>query len=466
MTLFGLDEANVRRLVAGVTTESELEDTDVADRFARAAWSVITEPGDGIAGTLAAELGAADALTYVLDTADRSRLACPAPAGSRGGSAGSVVTVGSPGVERMTDVPGSAPSQDGTARVGRATSAPDPIVDESHRTRIDEPPAGSDQLKAALHRWRPRLRSADVERALTSAARIHAELLVPTGSGGPTAPWPWGVDDLGSHAPIALWARGDPSRISDVRSTVALVGARAATGYGEHVASELSAGLADLGNTIVSGAAYGIDGTAHRAALAVGGLTFAFLAGGVDRFYPAGHDDLLRRVVEHGLVLSELPCGAAPTKWRFLQRNRLIAAASAVTVVVEAGARSGSLNTAGHAAALGRPLAAVPGPVTSPASAGCHRLFREYDAVCVTNTRDVAELIAPEASGPASAAIDGPETKRIVDALSTRAGRTADELATLAGLSVASTLAVLGGLELDRRVREQGGGWVAVSAQR
>ena len=132
---------------------------------------------------------------------------------------------------------------------------------------------------------------------------------------------------------------------------------------------------------------------AHRSALAVGGTTMAFLAGGVDRFYPSGHDALLGRIIETGLVLAEAPCGYAPTKWRFLLRNRLIAASAQATVVMEAGWRSGSLNTANHAATLGRPLGVVPGPVTSASSAGCHRLLREYDAVCVTTASEMMELL-------------------------------------------------------------------------
>ena len=109
--------------------------------------------------------------------------------------------------------------------------------------------------------------------------------------------------------------------LTQYRGEMALVGARAATGYGEHVTMEASAGLVDRGFAIVSGAAYGIDGMAHRAALASRGRTIAFLAGGVDRFYPSGHDALLGRIVEHGLVASELPCGSAPTRWRFLQQK-------------------------------------------------------------------------------------------------------------------------------------------------
>src|SRR5690606_31319799 len=247
--------------------------------------------------------------------------------------------------------------------------------------------------------------------------------------------------------PIALWVRGNVSTVGSLPQSISLVGARAATGYGEHVAMDASASLVDRGYTIVSGAAYGIDGMAHRAALASGGQTLAFLAGGVDRFYPSGHDALLTRIVEKGAVVSELPCGSQPTKWRFLQRNRLIAAASRATVVVEAGWRSGSLNTAGHAAALGRPLGAVPGPVTSAASAGCHRLIREFTAVCVTDAGEMAEL-APLAGQPAlfesepgadQAGDPGPggtrrverapgatsTVTRVVDALSTRVARTA-----------------------------------------
>ena len=213
------------------------------------------------------------------------------------------------------------------------------------------------------------------------------------------------VDELGVHAPIGLWVRGRPDALAWSVPTIALVGARAATGYGEHVAMEASAGLVDRGFAIVSGGAYGIDGMAHRAALASDGTTIAFLAGGIDRFYPLGHESLLTRIAQTGAVVSELPCGAAPTKWRFLQRNRLIAAASQATVVLEAGIRSGSLNTAGHAAALGRPLGAVPGPVTSPASAGCHRLLREFDAMCVVDADQMAELAA---MGPGGTAARGP----------------------------------------------------------
>ena len=209
---------------------------------------------------------------------------------------------------------------------------------------------------------------------------------------------------------------------------------------------------------------------AHRAALASSGQTVAFLAGGVDRFYPSGHDALLSRIVEMGAVISELPCGSQPTKWRFLQRNRLIAAASAATIVVEAGWRSGSLNTAGHAAELGRPLGAVPGPVTSAASAGCHRLIRDFDAICVTNASEMAELApmpgavdSPVEADPGDRSApdrSAPEQTRVIDGLSIRSARTVQDVAARTGLSIAGVQSVLGTLELDGAAVEREHGWL------
>jgi DNA processing protein len=244
--------------------------------------------------------------------------------------------------------------------------------------------AGID-LQGLRGRALPRLSLGSVEQMFRTAARQGAQLVTPEHEH-----WPARVADLGARAPFALWVRGNTELLTD-EMTTAIVGARAATGYGEHVTMELAAGLVDRGHTIASGAAYGIDGMAHRAALASGRRTIAYLAGGVDRFYPSGHDALLTRIVEQGAVVSELPCGAPPTRWRFLQRNRLIAANSRATLVVEAGWRSGSLNTAAHAQEIGRPVGAVPGPVTSAASAGCHRLIRE-GATLVTTAEEAAEL--------------------------------------------------------------------------
>jgi DNA processing protein len=296
--------------------------------------------------------------------------------------------------------------------------------------------------------------------ALRLAAHVHATLAIPGDPG-----WPEGLADLGEHAPLALWLRGNQSTFAAAENSIALVGARAATGYGEHVTMEASAGLVDRGIAIVSGAAYGIDGMAHRAALASSGQTMAILAGGVDRFYPSGHDALLGRIVESGVVVSELPCGAAPTKWRFLQRNRLIAAVSQATVVLEAGWRSGSLNTAGHAAALGRPLGAVPGPVTSAASAGCHRLIRDFGAVCVTSPDEMAELmptamLSDTAEGEDAQSGQSPEHTRVLDALSARSPRDVDDVARRTGLALATVRAVFGALEIEGAVAQRERGWV------
>ncbi|MDL5350433.1 DNA-processing protein DprA [Microbacterium sp. zg-YB36] len=316
-----------------------------------------------------------------------------------------------------------------------------------------------DRAREALERWRPRLASGPSAAGFDTARRVGVRLIVPG-----DATWPTRVDDLGPHGPLCLWVRG---RLPEHPvPTVAIVGARAATSYGEHVAMELSAELAATGVRIVSGAAYGIDGAAHRAALNAGGLTDALLAGGVDRPYPAGHEDLLGRITRTGAVISEVPCGAAPTKWRFLSRNRIIAAISDATVVVEAGWRSGSLNTAAHAASLGRPLGAVPGPVTSPASAGCHRMLRDFDARCITRSADVRELLGldddllPGADGWVD------EATALRDALSTRSWRTVDDVARRCGQSIAHVERGLGLLLLDGRAQHGPAGWRLIVTRR
>lgn len=406
MNLLGLDPAEVSKLVRAVSAAG-LPAVKVGDRFARAAWTGVAEPGDRIAGELVDTLGASNAFTTLIE----------------GWSS-----------ERIADAAGAAGS--------------DLLVAE-----IDD----------GLARWTPRLTSGVAITALRQAARYSVQLLTPD-----DAAWPVGLFDLGPFAPIALWLRGNESTLFAAQHSIALVGARAATGYGEHITMEASAGLVDRGYAIVSGAAYGIDGMAHRAALASSGQTIAFLAGGVDRFYPSGHDALLNRIVEKGAVISELPCGSPPTKWRFLQRNRLISAVSQATIVLEAGWRSGSLNTAGHASTLGRALGAVPGPVTSAASAGCHRLIRDFSAVLVTTAAEMAEL-APldDQHGETSSDIQqGQPTStavRVVDALSTRAPRRIEDVAVRSGLSLAAVQAELGALEVDGTAREGERGWTILA---
>lgn len=227
--------------------------------------------------------------------------------------------------------------------------------------------------------------------------------------------------------------------------------------------ADLVNALASRQIVIQSGGAYGIDGTAHLAALAAEGLTVAVLAGGVDRFYPAGNHDLLARVSTHGLVVSEMSCGTSPSRWRFLQRNRILAAMSAATVVVEAGARSGALNTASHARMLGRPLGAVPGPTTSPSSVGCLRLIREADVTCVTGADDVLQMIEPllvSDAGLEPSTRPSAEEVRLLDALTLGRPRGEEELAQISGLAESVVRATLAVLEIGGTVREREGGWV------
>ncbi|MFF3908562.1 DNA-processing protein DprA [Streptomyces sp. NPDC001848] len=220
-----------------------------------------------------------------------------------------------------------------------------------------------------------------------------------------SAEWPAQLDDLGDARPIGLWVRGRPSLRMWALKSVAVVGARACTEYGAHIAATLAADLAERGWVVVSGGAYGIDGAAHRGVLGATGATVAVLACGVDRPYPRGHSRLIGRIAEQGLVVGELPPGEHPTPSRFIVRNRIIAALTRGTVVVEAAHRSGSLVTARAAGRLGRFVIGVPGPATSALSAGVHELLRG-DAVLVTDAADVVELVgdmgelAPDRRGP------------------------------------------------------------------
>lgn len=304
-----------------------------------------------------------------------------------------------------------------------------------------------------------RLPIVDPARELELAALAGIRVVCP---GEPE--WPAQLDDLARAgasagvgeerltAPLALWVRGEQDlRLASLRS-VAVIGARAATAYGEHVAAGLGAALAERGWTVVSGAAYGVDAAAHRGALAVGGTTMAVLACGVDVVYPRGHDRLVRRIAESGVVVSELPPGAVVTRSRLLQRNRLVAALTRGTVVVEAAVRSGTATTARQAGQLGRVVMAVPGPVTSAASVGCHELIRAAKALLVTDANDVEDAVGRIGEAP-SAPRRGEErpedgldaaTLRLLDALPARKAVGLAALARSAGLDLAQTRASLG----------------------
>lgn len=405
MRVFDLPADDVRGLVESVRGATATE--SVPDAFARMTWTVLVEPADQVAGQLLGALGPSRALELLI-------------------------------------------AQD-----------PTPAIDVWLADGAD-PRKAERIVTDAFDRWRPRLAARPVVRAIEQAAGLGLTVALPGDAG-----WPTGFLALGPAEPVALWVRGERPLLGAFDRAIAVVGARASTGYGEYVATEIAGGLADRGIAVVSGGAYGIDAAAHRAALAGDGPTIAFLAGGLDRYYPAGNSDLLARVARTGLVIAEVPPGVAPTKVRFLTRNRLLAAASAATVVVEAGIRSGSLNTANHALAIGRPVGAVPGPVTSPASAGCHRLLREENAVCITSADDAIELAGGD-RGDDVAAYEptDPAVIRVLDALGVRRGRTVDEVARSSGMAVGEVLGVLAPLELAGVVRRADSGWVRVPGSR
>ncbi len=369
-------------------------------------WSAIAEPGDVLARALVATLGAEEALRWV-------RLAASDPVG---------------------------------ATVDLAPRAEPHLIDRAVE---------------AVARWVPRFREGGAERHLDRAARVGARA-IPRGS----PEWPTILDDLGGAAPYCLWARGSHSVREALASAIAIVGSRASTAYGEHVAATLSAGVVDEGWAVVSGGAYGIDARVHRAALAADGVTVAVMAGGVDRLYPQGNADLLARVLEQGVIIAEQPPGFPPHRSRFLTRNRIIAACAA-TVVVEAAHRSGALSTAHHAVDLGRPVGAVPGPVTSASSSGCHRLLRN-GAVCVTSSRDILEMVSPldasrpDTAGPAARTrmrdFATPGERAAYDAVASR-GSTTAQIGRAAGLTPGEARSALGALELAGAIRRNGDLW-------
>lgn len=287
--------------------------------------------------------------------------------------------------------------------------------------------------------------------------------------------WPNRLHDLSfcspvqrrGGVPIGLWLRGPGHLSSLVERSVAVVGSRACTNYGSGVAADLAADLAQRQLTVVSGGAYGIDAAAHRGALAVHGPTVCVLANGVNVPYPAGNTALFQWIARHHLLVSELPPGANPTRVRFLARNRLIAAISLGTVIVEAALRSGARNTASWALACNRQLMAVPGPVHSTMSAAPHLLIRNGQATLVSNAADVHELTAPmgEQLLPLprgeSRPTDGLDPRRLAvyEAVPAGRGRGAGEIALEAGVAMSSCLAELTALELAGLVQADTDGW-------
>ncbi|MET8245829.1 DNA-processing protein DprA [Streptomyces sp. NPDC005202] len=332
-------------------------------------------------------------------------------------------------------------------------------VEVARRLREGGPRLGgvSDKRWAGL---RARAARAEPERDLAVAREAGVRFVRPG-----DAEWPAQLDDLGDARPTGLWVRGRPSlRIWALRS-VALVGARACTEYGAHMAATLAAGLAERGWVVVSGGAYGVDGAAHRGALGAGGATVAVLACGVDRPYPRGHTELITRIAEQGLVIGELPPGDHPTPSRFIVRNRVIAALTRGTVVVEAAYRSGSLVTARAAQRLGRHTMGVPGPATSALSAGVHELLRG-EAALVADAAEVVELVgdmgelAPDRRGPVLPRdLLAPDARHVLAALPARRAATPAEIARGARTTEDDVIARLYELRSLGYVERHGDGW-------
>ncbi len=307
---------------------------------------------------------------------------------------------------------------------------------------------------------------------LELAARLGARLVTPEDD--EWADWPLAALDIAAARgvrlagqPLALWVRGSVPLVELAEHAVAVVGSRAATGYGEHLAAEFGYGLAGAGFTVVSGAAYGVDGAEHRGCLAAGAPTVAVLACGLDVCYPAGHADLLDRAAGVGAVISEYPPGTPPARHRFLVRNRLIAALSAGTVIIEAARRSGARNTAATARALGRSVMAVPGPVSSAMSAGCHEMLRNQEATLVTGVDEVLEEVGklgidlaqrPEVRCSETDGLDG-QSMRVFEAITKGDGRSAERVSLESGVELGTVRALLPALELAGLARRCESGW-------
>ncbi|MEO9328777.1 DNA-processing protein DprA [Gordonia sp. B21] len=303
---------------------------------------------------------------------------------------------------------------------------------------------------------------------LDAAAQVGARLVTRS-----DPEWPaWSLLALGQAdtaarggEPLALWVRG-PARLDElVADSLALIGSRAASDYGRHVTGMLASGLSAEGFSVISGGAFGIDGVAHKAVVAGGGMTAAVMACGIDRDYPASHSALLGEIARTGAVISEYPPGTTAARHRFLTRNRLVAALSGGTIVVEAGRRSGAANTAAWARKLGRPLGAVPGPVTSSTSVGCHRMIADGLAVLVADVASAVNLVRPDGGGDVGRGrlkpTDGltEEQLRVHDAIPARGGVGIEEIAFAAGLEVPVVRAALARLDVGGLVENAGGRW-------
>jgi DNA processing protein len=376
---------------------------------------------------------------------------------------------GAPGPERVARAALSFLAEPGDPALGQLLRCCEPakIVAALSSGRAPEavlPVTGRDipGMGPAFRRWRARLDQVPTQARLSAWECIGLRPVCPG-----DLEWPTRLDDLGEARPVVLWLRGNADLRHACLRSVSVVGSRASTAYGNHVCTEMAAALAERGWAVVSGGAFGIDAAAHRGALGADGVTVAVLAGGLSYGYPKGHHELFAAIAAQGLLVSEWPPDRPPTRPGFLVRNRVIAALSCGTVVVEAALRSGALSTARHARDLCRPLMAVPGPVTSDMSAGCHEIIREWGAVCVTRAQEVIEHVSPVGEGLAAQrrgpahprdSLD-PVSSAVLEAIPARDGGGPAAIAAAAGVDLDTAIRCLGALAAAGFVERCARGW-------
>ena len=385
----------------------EVSEDHLEEVFSRSAWSVICEPGDGFAGFIVSKIGAAAALEAEVQ--------------------------GLPSKHLKSKMLAAGVSEIELDAFG--------VFEKAHAE--------------ARERWKSRISLELIRVALFKIAKVGGFVMTPIDPN-----WPKQLSDLGLHSPFALWVRGSSSALGKLERSVSIVGSRGATAYGEFATDTMVSALVPRGFSVVSGGAYGIDGIAHRSTLALRGNTVAVMAGGLDKFYPSGNSDLLRRVSQTGAVISEVPPGTSPSKWRFLQRNRLISALGQSTLVIEANWRSGALNTVSHCERLERPIYAVPGPITSPKSAGTNKLIAEDRAQLVVDGDDLLERLGETNREAIQKELDGLGAieKRVFDALGYDVLEIA-EICSSAGLTRDEARFGLSNLELEGLVLRRDSAW-------
>ena len=300
-------------------------------------------------------------------------------------------------------------------------------------------------LADSRQRWLPRLSKSRLEHLFSQSAALKLQLVT-----AEDAHWPVGLDDLQDSAPALLFIEGESATLTKLSQGVSIVGSRVATSYGLQVTSTLVRELAQVARPTVSGGAVGIDAQVHRSSIVQNLPTVAVMAGGMDRKYPSANFKLFKQISNQGVLLSEMPPGVAPTRWRFLQRNRLIAALTPTTVVIEAGIRSGSIRTANNALELTRDLYAVPGSVLSGTSLGTNMLIADSKAQILCDLKYFASGSLHFPNQQTESAI----ANRAQDAIRESGFPSLSEVAKLAGLTLSESELALRELTAQGKVIE------------